>query len=52
VTRGGKDILKSIQPNLDINFDSMENLLMALSPKFREKFHQALNEKLTSVQSA
>ncbi|KAI8885065.1 hypothetical protein K501DRAFT_216418 [Backusella circina FSU 941] len=52
VTHGGKEFLASIQPNLDVNFDSMENLLMALSPKFRDKFYQALSEKLSSVQSS
>lgn len=31
-------------------FESMENLLMTISPIFRERFQQALFDKLQSVQ--
>lgn len=38
-----------VQKNLEIPFETMDNLLMAISPLFREKFQQALYDKLESV---
>lgn len=38
-----------VQKNLEIPFETMDNLLMAVSPMFRERFQQALYDKLESV---
>ncbi|KAG2194908.1 uncharacterized protein EV154DRAFT_520062 [Mucor mucedo] len=38
-----------VQRNLELLFETMDNLLMAVSPLFRERFQQALYEKLESV---
>lgn len=38
-----------VQKNLEVPFESMDNLLMAISPMFRERFQQALYDKLESV---
>lgn len=38
-----------VQKNLEIPFETMDNLLMAISPLFRERFQQALYDKLESV---
>ncbi|KAI9361393.1 hypothetical protein BD770DRAFT_441409 [Pilaira anomala] len=43
------DCTKSIQKILEVSFDTMENLLMAVSPLFCQKFQQALYNKLESV---
>ncbi|KAG0744997.1 hypothetical protein G6F23_004752 [Rhizopus arrhizus] len=40
----------NIQNHLEKPFESMENLLMTISPIFRERFQQALFDKLQSVQ--
>lgn len=41
-----------VQKNLEIPFETMDNLLMAVSPMFRERFQQALYDKLESVHTA
>lgn len=38
-----------VQKNLEVPFETMDNLLMAVSPMFRERFQQALYDKLESV---
>jgi hypothetical protein len=38
-----------VQKNLEVPFESMDNLLMTISPMFRERFQQALYDKLESV---
>ncbi|KAI8645024.1 hypothetical protein BD408DRAFT_339508 [Parasitella parasitica] len=38
-----------VQKNLEVPFETMDNLLMAISPMFRERFQQALYDKLESV---
>ncbi|KAI8391744.1 uncharacterized protein BYT42DRAFT_485943, partial [Radiomyces spectabilis] len=40
---------QTVQAHLEAPFESMENLLMTISPMFRERFHKALFEKLQSV---
>ncbi|KAG2230275.1 hypothetical protein BDF21DRAFT_447118 [Thamnidium elegans] len=40
---------KTVQRNLEIMFDTMDNLLMAVSPIFCQRFQQALYDKLESV---
>ncbi|GAA5799502.1 hypothetical protein EDC94DRAFT_624317 [Helicostylum pulchrum] len=40
---------KTVQKNLEIMFDTMDNLLMAVSPMFCQIFQQALYDKLESV---
>ncbi|ORE11442.1 hypothetical protein BCV72DRAFT_301017 [Rhizopus microsporus var. microsporus] len=42
---------QNVQAHLEHNFETMENLLMTISPMFRERFQQALYDKLQSVQS-
>ncbi|KAI9263667.1 hypothetical protein BY458DRAFT_556946 [Sporodiniella umbellata] len=41
---------QTVQSQLERPFETMENLLMTVSPMFREKFQQALFDKLQSVQ--
>ncbi|CAO3679673.1 unnamed protein product [Rhizopus stolonifer] len=41
-----------VQSHLEQPFESMENLLMTVSPMFRETFQQALFDKLQSVQQS
>ncbi|KAI8996920.1 hypothetical protein BDB01DRAFT_751572 [Pilobolus umbonatus] len=41
----------TVQSHLETPFESMENLLMTISPMFRERFQQALYSKLQSVQN-
>lgn len=38
-----------VQNNLEVLFETMDNLLMTVSPMFRERFQQAMYEKLESV---
>ncbi|CEP20101.1 hypothetical protein [Parasitella parasitica] len=38
-----------VQKNLEVPFETMDNLLMTISPMFRERFQQALYDKLESV---
>ncbi|KAI9470571.1 MAG: hypothetical protein EXX96DRAFT_450220, partial [Benjaminiella poitrasii] len=40
---------KVVQKNLDMPFKSMDNLLMTISPMFREKYQKELYSKLESV---
>jgi hypothetical protein len=42
---------QTVQAHLEAPFESMENLLMTISPMFRERFQQALYDKLQSVQA-
>lgn len=42
---------QTVQVHLEAPFESMENLLMTISPMFRERFQQALYDKLQSVQA-
>ncbi|KAF7731384.1 hypothetical protein EC973_000192 [Apophysomyces ossiformis] len=42
---------QALQPHMNVQFESMENLLMTISPMFRERFQQTLFERLQSVQS-
>jgi hypothetical protein len=41
---------QTVQTHLERPFESMENLLMTISPMFRQRFQQALYDKLQSVQ--
>lgn len=41
-----------VQSHLEQPFESMENLLMTVSPMFRDRFQQALFDKLQSVQQS
>ncbi|KAI8087768.1 uncharacterized protein B0P05DRAFT_445620, partial [Gilbertella persicaria] len=41
---------QTVQAHLEAPFESMENLLMTISPMFRERFQQELYNKLQSVQ--
>ncbi|KAI8880966.1 hypothetical protein K501DRAFT_223897 [Backusella circina FSU 941] len=41
---------QTVQSHLEHPFESMENLLMTISPMFRQRFQQALYDKLQSVQ--
>ena len=38
-----------MQDKLDVPFETMDNLLMAVSPKFCQRFQKALLDKLESV---
>lgn len=38
-----------VQKNLEVLFETMDSLLMAISQMFRERFQQVLYEKLESV---
>ncbi|GAA5796086.1 hypothetical protein HPULCUR_001455 [Helicostylum pulchrum] len=40
-----------VQAHIEAPFESMENLLMTISPMFRDRFQQALYDKLQSVQT-
>ncbi|KAI8359812.1 hypothetical protein BD560DRAFT_405339 [Blakeslea trispora] len=40
---------QNIQKMIELPFESMDNLLLAISPMFREKFQQVLFDKLESV---
>ncbi|KAF1796120.1 hypothetical protein V8B55DRAFT_1556503 [Mucor lusitanicus] len=40
----------TVQAHLEAPFESMENLLMTISPMFRDRFQQELYNKLQSVQ--
>ncbi|GAN09711.1 hypothetical protein MAM1_0286c09243 [Mucor ambiguus] len=40
----------TVQAHLEAPFESMENLLMTISPMFRDRFQQELYKKLQSVQ--
>jgi hypothetical protein len=42
---------ETVEAHIEAPFESMENLLMTISPMFRERFQQALYDKLQSVQS-
>lgn len=42
---------QTIQAHLEAPFESMENLLMTISPMFRDRFQQALYDKLQIVQA-
>lgn len=42
---------QTVQAHLEAPFESMENLLMTISPMFRDRFQQALFDKLQSVQT-
>lgn len=42
---------QTVQAHLEAPFESMENLLMTISPMFRARFQQALYDKLQSVQA-
>ncbi len=42
---------QTVQAHLEAPFESMENLLMTISPMFRDRFQQALYDKLQSVQT-
>ncbi|KAG0163711.1 hypothetical protein DFQ28_011348 [Apophysomyces sp. BC1034] len=42
---------QEVHPHMNAQFESMENLLMTISPMFREKFQQTLFERLQSVQN-
>jgi hypothetical protein len=41
---------QTVQTYLEQPFESMENLLMTISPMFRDRFQQELYNKLQSVQ--
>jgi hypothetical protein len=40
-----------VEAHLETPFESMENLLMTISPMFRDRFQQELYNKLQSVQA-